>query len=81
MNILLLKLITLSKMGHFHPDFLTNGNQPKPIVFPTKGVGASQRLIVSLFYTMVWVKVGTIMNNKNDNKSRTGCYYFHALSK
>ena len=68
-------------MGHFHPDFLTNGNQPKPIVFPTKGVGASQRLIVSLFYTMVWVKVGTNMNNKNDNKSRTGCYYFHGLSK
>ena len=68
-------------MGHFHPDFLTNVNQPKPIVFPTKGVGASQRLIVSLFYTMVWVKVGTSMNNKNDKKSRTGCYYFHALSK
>ena len=64
MNILLLKLITLSKMVHFHPDFLTNVNQPKPIVFPTKGVGASQRLIVSLFYTMVWVKVGTNMNNK-----------------
>ena len=68
-------------MGHFHPDFLTNVNQPKPIVFPTKGVGASQRLIVSLFYTMVWVKVGTSMNNKNDNKSMPCCYYFHALSK